>query len=301
MRWRRWARVADTGRPIGMDDAAAIAGGVPESGLRTDLPLSVALGAGSVRGLVHVGILEGLIAAGFHISEMIGTSVGGIVLASYAALGMDLESIAAAGLTLKMSHLLTWGLLRHSPARLHPRLRPFAGIIPGFVERLAETPFAAAHHGLKRIGIVAHDQASGEDVLVHSSAPSLTLEDAVRGAAALPGLFPAWKCSAGGRDYRLVDGGVTNRLPVDFLFRAPFLPTQVLAVDISSRPCDREANLQRVAALRRSHPGVPIEVLCADTLGGATVAYRSGYLSRLLDSGRQSARQYFSSFRAAGA
>jgi predicted acylesterase/phospholipase RssA len=262
--------------------------------LRADLPLSVVLGAGSVRGLVHVGILQGLIDGGFRITEMAGTSVGAIILAFYAAVGLDLESIAAAGLSLSSSHLLSWGLLRHSPAGLRRYIRRFAGIIPAYIDRLAATPFQAAHHGVERIGIVAHDTASGEDILCENVNPTLRLEDAVRGAAALPGLFPAWECAAGGRQYRLVDGGVTNRLPVDFLFRPPFAPAQVLAIDISSRPADRHANLERVAALQRRFPRIPIAVLCPDTMGGATVAYRSGYLPRLLSSGRQSARHYLS-------
>ena len=51
------------------------------SQLRPDLALSVALGAGSVRGLVHVGVLQALIEGGFQVTEMVGTSVGAVVLA----------------------------------------------------------------------------------------------------------------------------------------------------------------------------------------------------------------------------
>src|SRR5215212_1314225 len=42
---------------------------------RSDRPVSVVLGAGAVRGMAHIGVLETLQAAGFQITELIGTSV----------------------------------------------------------------------------------------------------------------------------------------------------------------------------------------------------------------------------------
>jgi hypothetical protein len=81
---------------------------------------------------------------------------------------------------------------------------------------------------------------------------------------------------------------------VDVVVRPPFRPAQVLAVDISTNRSDREKNLAKIVELRRQHQDLPIDVICADTLGGATVLYASGYLPRLLETGRRSAIEYLS-------
>ena len=280
-----------------MSETAPAAAPRAEPQLRLGVPVSVALGAGSVRGLAHVAVLDVLCQSGFEIPEMVGTSVGAIVAAFYAAVGLDLNAIRAAGLSLKTSHLLSWALLRHAPPSIRDRAMRLAGIIPEHIGWLAAGSFDRMHHGVSRIGIVAHDVLTHSDVICHNVGPVLRLEDAVRGAAALPGLFPPWKCSFGGRQYRLVDGGVRDRLPVDILFRPPFRPTQVLAVDISARPAHRESHLARIALLRRQFPEIPIDILCVDTLGGATVIYRSGYLNDLLRRATEAARDYVSRLR----
>ena len=44
--------------------------------LSKDKPLSIVLGAGGVRGMAHVGVLEELTAAGIRIDCVAGTSAG---------------------------------------------------------------------------------------------------------------------------------------------------------------------------------------------------------------------------------
>ena len=60
---------------------------VPAPRLRRDRPISLVLGAGGVRGLAHVGVLQVLSDRGFHVTEMTGTSVGALIIAFYAAVG----------------------------------------------------------------------------------------------------------------------------------------------------------------------------------------------------------------------
>ena len=60
---------------------------------RPDRPVSVLLGAGAVRGLAHISVLRALLAGGFQITELVGTSAGAIVTAFYGAVGLDLDSI----------------------------------------------------------------------------------------------------------------------------------------------------------------------------------------------------------------
>lgn len=252
-----------------------------------DLPVSVVLGGGSVRGLAHVGVLQALAEKGYHIKEIVGTSVGAVVLTFYAILGMPLEEVRSAGLSIRSSHLLWWALLRHASPVIRERYGKFAGIFPEYIGRLAKANFATLHHGIERVGIVVYDNRERRQIVCDSQNPSFRVEDAVRGSSALPGVFPAWKCESLGQVKHLVDGGIQNRLPIDVLFTAPFQPQQILAVDISSKPEHRVENEAKVEKLRRSAPSIPVQVIYANTLGGPTVMYRSGYLRQLVESARE--------------
>jgi len=258
-------------------------------------PLSVVLGAGAVRGLAHVAVLRALIAGGFHITELVGTSVGAIVTAFYGAVGLDLDSLEAAGRALRSRHLLAWALLRRFPPRARDRYVHLAGDIPVHLGRLATASCANLHHGLARIGVVAYDLRSKAQVVWHNERPIIPLGDAVRGAAAMPGLFRPLRCSGGGRDYLLIDGGARDRLPAQVLFAQPFRPAQVLAVDVSNSAADRAENLANLRSLRQRFPGVPIDCVCVDTLNGRSVVYRSSYAAGLLELGRRAGDAYMSS------
>ncbi len=250
-------------------------------------PVSIALGGGSVRGLAHVGVLQALVERGFRISEIVGTSVGAVVLSFYAILGMQIPEVRSAGLSIRSSHLLWWSVLRHCSPGTRQRFSKFAGIFPEYIGRLAEVDFSSLHHGIQRIGIVVCDKQMQQEIVCDSDHPVLRVEDAVRGSAALPGLFPPWKCEYQGRSFHLVDGGIKNPLPVDALFSPPFQPVQILAVDISSKPEHREHNRKKITELRRQNPSIPIQMINANTVGGATVMYGSGYLERLVESARR--------------
>ena len=86
---------------------------------------------------------------------------------------------------------------------------------------------------------------------------------------------------------RLVDGGVTNCLPVEKLFEPPFKPEQILVVDISSRARQREETTRKVEALKARHAEVPIVVVSPDTIGKGTVIYHRRDLQTLIEAGRR--------------
>ena len=256
-------------------------------------PLSLALGAGGVRGMAHVGVLEALVARGFHVTEIVGASVGALILAFYAGVGMDVETLRAFGINLTSRHLLAWAWLRRAPDALRRRFQHRAGIIPESLERLAAASGGRLHHGVERIGVVAYDLIAREEVFFHNLQADFALDDATRGAVAIPRVYPPRDCTLGGRRLRLIDGGVTNLLTVDYLFAPPFRPQQVLAVDVSSRARQRRANLAKVEALGRAYPDIPVAVLQPDTLGRATLIYRRAELQALIDSGRRAADATF--------
>jgi predicted acylesterase/phospholipase RssA len=258
--------------------------------LNPDLPLSVVLGAGGVRGLAHVGLLAELEAHGFHITEMVGTSVGALIIAFYAAVGLDVEELRRAGCELRSSHLLWWALLRRTSKPFQLRFSHRAGGIPGYLGRLSRTSFSPLHHGVQRIGLTAYDMIRREQVLVHSDAPLTDLSAAARGAAALPGFFPGMRCQGVDRPLELVDGGIVNRMPLDALLEPPFSPAQILVADISGNARDRSENAAKVEALRPRFGGIPIVMTSPETLGGGTVMYRAGTQAEFYDGGRRAAR-----------
>ncbi len=256
-------------------------------------PLSLALGAGGVRGFAHIGVLEALAERGFSISEIVGSSAGAIIGAFYAAVGLSLPELRAFGLNLTSQHLLRWALLRRLPARVRQRYAHIAGIIPGHLDRLANTSGQALQHGVERLGIVCYDVKQREEVFFHNLQEGFPLEEAARGSAAIPGFFPSRRCVIAGREYRLVDGGVINKLPVDRLFASPFQPAQVLAVDVSNVQQIRATNRAKIEALRQQHPDVPIEILTPDLLGKSTIIYRPQELLEIVETGIQSVKEMF--------
>jgi NTE family protein len=264
--------------------------GALESDVALDIhkPLSLALGAGGVRGFAHIGVLEALAERGFTISEIVGTSAGAIIGAFYAAVGLSLPELRAFGLNLTSRHLLRWALLRRLPEAMRKKYAHFAGIIPGHLERLANTTGRELQHGVERLGIVCYDVKRREEVFFHNLQNDFPLEEAARGSAAIPGFFPSRRCVIAGREYRLVDGGVSNKLPVDKLFAPPFQPAQVLAVDVANLQPIRDANRARVAALRRQYPDVPIVILTPDLLGRGTILYRPQELLEIVEAGKRS-------------
>lgn len=253
------------------------------------LPLSLALGAGGVRGMAHVGVLEVLLARGFQITEMVGASVGALILAFYAGVGMDVPTLKRFGINLTSRHLLAWAWLRRAPALVRQRFLHRAGIIPESLERLAAASGDHLHHGVQRIGLVTYDLIAQEEVFFHNLQAPFPLADATRGAVAIPRVYPPRDCLVGERRMQLIDGGLTNLLPVDYLYAPPFRPQQILAVDVSKRAQQRQINLAKIQALCLAHPGTPVAVLQPDTFGRATLIYRREALQSLIDSGSRAA------------
>ncbi len=262
--------------------------------LSKDKPLSLVLGAGGVRGMAHLGVLEGLLERGFQINEMVGTSVGAIIIAFYAAVGLTPSEMRDLGLQLTSSHLFAWAWLRRAPKFIQRRFEHQAGIIPDSLRRLSATTGGPLHHGVEHIGLLCYDLNSREEMLFHNLQAEFPLADATRGAAAIPGLFPPRRCTLAGRDMSLIDGGMINRLPVDKLFSAPFAPAQILVIDISNRRQQKEENLLKVRALQKQHSDIPIAVISPETIGKGTVLYRRKDLQGLIDAGRDKIEEAFS-------
>jgi NTE family protein len=196
-----------------------------------DLRIGVALSGGGAAGLAHVGVLEELAGAGIPIHCVAGTSAGAMVGAAYAADHLDAFRETMCALTRRRVLSLfdpTWprsGLLEGR--RSLDLIRPHVG------ERIESLPrpFAA----------VATDLHSGAEVVLREG----HVLEAIRASIAIPGLFTPQRW----RGRLLVDGGLTNPLPVDV---ARQLGAQfVIAVTVLALPEDtvpRKGEPQRLTA-----------------------------------------------------
>ncbi|MHB2026389.1 MAG: patatin-like phospholipase family protein [Elusimicrobiota bacterium] len=203
--------------------------------------VGVALSAGSVSALAHIGVLQVLDDAGFPIDVVAGTSMGSIVGAVYASgtpaakaklvlEAADLKTMAHLGTLHLLRLVLTDKLLSSRNAQI--AIDRYLG-----GRRFENLP--------KKFACVAMDIDSGEAILFRNG----DVGRAVRASMNLPGVFSPVEY----RHRYLVDGGVVDYIPVD---AARILGAQwVLASDTEpdytiSRPKNVFESLDQVIDIR---------------------------------------------------
>jgi NTE family protein len=177
--------------------------------------IALALGGGAARGFAHIGVIKALEANGIVPDMVVGTSVGSLVGALYAAGygGADLERVA---LQIEDTFVTDWSL-------------PDRGFIKGealqsFVNRAVQ--FRPLEKLNKPFATVVTDLQSGEQRVFRIGNTGM----AVRASSSVPGVFQPVMIN--GREY--VDGGLTSPVPVRAA-RAMGADL-VIAVDISNAP-----------------------------------------------------------------
>jgi len=180
--------------------------------------VGLALSGGGARGLAHIGVLKVLEREGIPVDFLAGTSMGGIIAASYAA-GLSPEFMAAEAQRMgQLRNLIT----------LMDRSLPRLGLFEG--QKVQE--YLAKHLGditfdeLKiPLALMAVDLETGEEVVLRTG----RVVDAVRATISLPGVFAPFRLD--GR--LLVDGGILNNLPADVVREMG--ADVVIAVDVGAR------------------------------------------------------------------
>jgi len=176
--------------------------------------IGLALGAGALRGLAHIGVLQALEAAAIPIDVIAGTSIGAVIAGAYAA-GRSPDEIARIACELQD--------LAYYDVTL-PRMGVVAG---NRVLRLCGQLTHGKNFDQTRIpcAMVACALDTGEERVL-SEGP---MDQAIRASISVPGIFVPTKLD--GRLY--VDGGLCNRIPVSV---ARALGAQrVIAVDVGYR------------------------------------------------------------------
>lgn len=215
--------------------------------------IGLALSGGGARGSAHIGVIRALEEHGVEIDMVAGTSMGAIIGALYAA-GYDSDAIEEILVTMDWE-----GAMSDRPARVDRTMRvkelEDRLLIPyrlGFNRREIQLPLGLIEgqhldqvfHQILRPVIdiqnfdempipfraVATDLVSGEQVVLSGG----SLSDAVRASMSVPGVFAPVRID----DRLLVDGGMSNNLPVSVL--RDMGADIVIAVDISSPLLEEE-------------------------------------------------------------
>ncbi len=158
--------------------------------------IGLALGAGSARGLAHLGVLKAFNESSITIDYLGGTSMGSIIGGFY-AVGLDLDMLERLAVNLKWDDLTDITV-------------PRKGLIAG---KKAKKFFELLTHK-KRFSqldipfvTVATDIERGEEVIINEG----LVADALRASMSIPGVYVPYELE--GR--LLVDGALLTRVPVN--------------------------------------------------------------------------------------
>ncbi len=173
----------------------ALAAEAPPRGSAPHPVLAFALGGGGLRGYAHLGVLHALEEAGIRPDIVVGTSVGAIVGAAYAA-GASPAALWQQVTTMRLMSLADVTLLGPGVIKGDALARwanDLVGHLP--IERFP-----------LRFAAVASDLNRAEPIAITSGDAG----QAARASAAIPGVF----LPVAYEDGELVDGGVTALVPV---------------------------------------------------------------------------------------
>jgi NTE family protein len=179
--------------------------------------LGVVLSTGGLRGAAHLGVLKRLINAHVPIDILVGSSVGAVLGAYYAAVGMSIDELIADAPRISAKHLFWHSMRYRAPASAQEWIRARCGIVPERLEALDRARFDRLHHGVSIFGAVCHDLESKQPLYVSTiDTHDMPLGSVVRASAAIRLVYPAWSGESRGRRVRLVDGGYSDTLPIEF-------------------------------------------------------------------------------------
>ena len=156
--------------------------------------IGLALGAGSARGLAHIGVLKALEEENIKVDYIAGTSAGAIIGGFY-AVGLNLYRLERLATHIEWDNLTDVTLPRRG-LMAGDRMKEFFQLLTqqkDFSD--LEIPFA----------VVATDVEKGENVVIDSGA----VAEGLRASMSVPGVFVPYELN--GR--LLVDGAVLNRVP----------------------------------------------------------------------------------------
>lgn len=193
--------------------------------------VALVLSSGGARGYAHIGAIEELEARGYHITSVVGASMGALVGAMYCAGRLDQMRDWVLGLTRReILSLIDWSPGFNHIVRGNKLMKRLREIVPDVRIEGLSVPFRA----------VASDLTTQREVVFSKG----SLFRAVRASISIPAFLKPVRVG----DHILVDGGLTNPLPIN---RAVRLPDDDLLISVNvSAPASVRVREAR-EALRR--------------------------------------------------
>ncbi len=213
--------------------------------------IGLVLSGGGLRGAGHVGVLQQLLAHDIPIDTIVGSSAGAIVAAYYAAAGLTIDDLLADARVFSSRHLMIHALSLRLGRWSDRVLAPLTGIIPARRAQLERAAFDRLHHGIRGLGVVCHNVATGEPEYFSTAADrGAVLADVVRASSAMPHVFAPVPVECAEETLLLADGGISDCLPVEFARRPPLAATHVIVSDCRMLAGERPAATDRLIYVR---------------------------------------------------
>ncbi|MFN3976949.1 MAG: patatin-like phospholipase family protein [Aquificaceae bacterium] len=186
------------------------------------MKVNLVLSGGAARGIAHIGVIKALEELGFEISAISGVSAGALVAAFYCD-GYTPEEM------LRIVKSREW--LKY----LRPTL-PRLGLISlkeaeKYLNRMLSTKYV--EKAKKRLFIGALDIKSGKTFYFDRG----DFVPILLGSCALPGIFEPIRY----KEYLLIDGGITNNLPVE-----PLISMEGILVGVDVNPSEEVEKIRNI-------------------------------------------------------
>lgn len=186
-------RAGSAGEAPGPEEAVEASGETARS-LRRPV-IGLAMGAGVVRGMAHIGVIKSLVRNKIPVDLVVGTSAGALVGACLTA-GRTVEEMEDFALRLRWSKVAAPVL---PPGRAFLNNEKLGSLLESFIGDKSFQDLSIP------LAVVAADSCSGEEVVIREGRVS----EAIRASTAIPAIFEP--VSLLGRT--LVDGGTVNMIP----------------------------------------------------------------------------------------
>ncbi|MBR1733315.1 MAG: patatin-like phospholipase family protein [Alloprevotella sp.] len=209
-----------------------------ESQLPKHRRVALVLSSGGARGYAHIGAIEALEAAGYEITSVAGASMGALVGGLYCTGQLDKFREWAENLTMAKILSLYDPSVSFSHIMKGERIiNALASIIPDQRIEGLRIPFCA----------IATDLLHQQEVVIDRG----SLYAAIRASIAIPTYYSPLRT----KDMLLVDGGITNPLPLNRVRRTE--GDLLVAVNVSA-PADEGINEKRQRAISRHRNTLPL-------------------------------------------
>lgn len=166
--------------------------------------VALVLASGGAKGFAHIGAIEALEECGYEITSVAGTSMGALIGGLYAAGGLDRVKDWMFDLTnSKVFELADFTFSAHALLKGNRLIGALKKQVPDCNIEDLPLPYCA----------VATDLRQGQEVVFRTG----SLYNAIRASISIPMLFRPVEMDG----MLLIDGGITNGLPLDHVARTP--------------------------------------------------------------------------------